>query len=74
MLIPASLVELSRQDHEWWNTPARRVDTLNSRDPVSVAWLYSYCPAYSVRARDDLGRCRDAYYEASLVKVVDVVV
>jgi hypothetical protein len=74
VLIPAGLVELARQDHERRKTPARRVDTLDSRDLVSITWLYSDCSTYGVRARDNLRRRRNAYYKASLVKVIDVVV
>ena len=71
---PASLVELARQDHKRRKTPARRVNTLDSRNLVSITWLYRDCLTYSVKARDNLRRRRDAYYKASLVKVIDVVV
>jgi hypothetical protein len=40
VLIPASLVLLTRQDYERRETPARRVNTLNRGNPVSIAWLY----------------------------------
>ena len=48
VVIPASLVELPRQDYEQRKTPARRVDTLNRGNPVSIAWLYSNCSACSI--------------------------
>ena len=73
-MIPGGLVELPRQDYERWQTLARRVDTFDCRDPVSVTWLYSDSSAYSVGVRDDLRRCCDPHHEAGLVKVVDVVV
>jgi hypothetical protein len=50
--VPASLVLLTRQDHEGWETPARRVDTLNRGNPVLMAWLYSDCSACSMSGRD----------------------
>jgi hypothetical protein len=74
VLISAGLVELARQDHERRKTPARRVNTLNRGNPVSIAWLYDSSATYCVCARDNLRRRRDAHHEASLVKVIDVVV
>jgi hypothetical protein len=54
--ILAGLVELARQDDERWQRPARRVNTLNCRDPVSIAWLNIDCPADCVRASDHFRR------------------
>jgi hypothetical protein len=51
-LIPAGLVELARQDHEQWNTPARRVDRLNRRNPLTIAWLNDSSSTSGVRAGD----------------------
>jgi len=70
--VPASLVLLTRQDHEGRETPARRVDTLDSRNPVSVTWLHSNCSTYYVRASNHLRRSRDAHHKASLVEVVGI--
>jgi hypothetical protein len=56
VLIPAALVELTRQDDERWQRPARRVNTLNCRDPVSITCLNINCPADCVRASDHF-RC-----------------
>jgi hypothetical protein len=36
ILIPAGLVELAREDHERWDTPARRVNTLDRCYPLTI--------------------------------------
>ena len=48
VVVPASLVLLTRQDHERWKTLARRVDTLNRGSPLSITWLYDSSATYCV--------------------------
>jgi hypothetical protein len=36
LLILAGLVEPTREDHERWDRPARRVDTLDRRYPLTI--------------------------------------
>jgi hypothetical protein len=52
VLIPAGLVELTREDHERWDTLARRVDTLDRRYPLTITWLNDSRSANRVRACD----------------------
>jgi hypothetical protein len=74
VLIPASLVELARQYHEQWKTPARRVDTLNRCNPLLVAWLYDSCPTHGVRACNYLSCGSHSHYKARLIKVVYIAI
>jgi hypothetical protein len=50
VLIPAGLVELTREDHKQWDTPARRVNTLDRRYPLTITWLNNSRSANRVRA------------------------
>jgi hypothetical protein len=65
-------VELAREDKGWWQTLARRVNRLNCRDLVLIAWLYVYSSAYSVCTGYYLRRSSDSYYEPCLVKIVGI--
>jgi hypothetical protein len=53
-LIPAGLVEYTRQDHERWEAPTRRIDTLNCCHPVAIAWLNDSYSTNTVRVGDNL--------------------
>ena len=48
VMVPGGLVLLTRQDHERRKTPARGVNTLDSRNPVSITWLYNSSLTYCV--------------------------
>jgi hypothetical protein len=66
------LVELASQDHEGWQTPARRVNTLDRCYPLSVTWLYDSRSTNRVSASDNFERCSDPHHKPSLIKVVCV--
>jgi hypothetical protein len=53
-LILAGLVEYTRQDHEQWEAPTRRINTLNCCYLVAIAWLNDSCSTNTVRVSDNL--------------------
>jgi hypothetical protein len=74
VVVLASLVLLTRQDHERWEIPARSINILYCGNPVSVAWLYDSSATYYICACDNLRRCCNAHHKASLIKVVYVII
>ena len=65
---------LASKDDKRWDSLASSVDSLDHRCPLAIARLDSLWPASPLKScHDKLGRDL-AYYKASLVKVVDVLV
>ena len=73
-IILAYLVELSRQDNNGQDRPARRVNSFNYRYLVTISRLYNNCLTNSIRAYNNLQYSSNAYYKSSLIKVVAILV
>jgi hypothetical protein len=52
----------------------RGADTLDDGNPLAIAWLNEIWPPTSLCACDDLHRANYAHLEASLIKVVHILV
>ena len=61
-------------DDERWDRISSRADALDDCNPLAIAWLNKLRSSASLCTRDDLYRANHAYLEASLVKVMYVVI
>jgi hypothetical protein len=67
-------VVLALKDNEGWDRPPHCVDALDDCSPLPVALLYALWPSSTLRACDNCSSRYHAHHEASLVKVVYVLI
>jgi hypothetical protein len=61
-------------DNKRWDCVPRGADILNNSNPLSIAWLNKLWLSTSLRASNHFHRPNNAHLEASLVKVVYVII
>ena len=61
-------------DNKWWDYVPRGIDTLDNSNPLLIAWLNKLWLSTSLRASNHFYRPNNAHLEASLIKVVYIVI
>jgi hypothetical protein len=74
LVIPGVVLLSSFKNDEQWYQPTLCVCSYNSSNLLSITWLYGFRSLTPFRACNDYTGADDAHLEATLVKVVHVVV
>ena len=67
-------MDASFVDNKGWGCVPSSADALDNCNPLAIAWLNKLRPSTSLRTSNNFHGPNNAHLEASLVKVVDVVV